>query len=57
MMASGGCPWTIIRVSRRREYMASLEAASCNGDIERFARFILEESAVDWSDPEKPVSV
>ena len=48
MLAAGGCPWTIIRVSQRDDYMASLEAASCDGNIEPFARFILQESAVDW---------
>lgn len=48
MMASGGHPWTIIRVERRKDYMAALEAASCEGSIIPFARFILAESAVDW---------
>ena len=48
MMASGGHPWTIIRVERRRDYMATLEAASCEGNAAPFARFILEESAVVW---------
>ncbi|NQU38562.1 MAG: Fic family protein [Lentisphaerae bacterium] len=48
MMASGGHPWTIIRVERRKDYMAALEAASCEGNITPFTRFILEESAVDW---------
>ena len=53
MLASGGCPWTIIRVSRRNDYMAALEAASCDGNIRPFARFVLEESVVDWSKHEQ----
>lgn len=48
MMASGGHPWTIIRVERRSAYMAALEAASCEGNIIPFARFIMAESEVDW---------
>jgi len=48
MMASGGHPWTIIRVERRGAYMAALEAASCEGNIIPFARFILAESSVEW---------
>lgn len=48
MMAAGGCPWTIIRVERRKEYMVALEAASCDGDIKPFARFVVQESTTDW---------
>jgi Fic family protein len=40
MLASGGYPWTIIRVERRSEYMAALDAASGREDIAPFARFI-----------------
>jgi fido (protein-threonine AMPylation protein) len=40
MLASGGYPWTIIRVERRSEYMAALDAASAREDIAPFARFI-----------------
>lgn len=42
-LASGGYPWTVIRVQRRSEYMAALEAASVDGDIGPFARFVREE--------------
>jgi hypothetical protein len=40
MLASGGYPWTVIRVEDRDSYMASLEQASVNGNIEPFAKFI-----------------
>lgn len=40
MLASGGYPWTIIRVERRNEYMAALDAASAGGDIGPFADFL-----------------
>lgn len=43
MLASGGYPWTVIRVKRRDAYMAALESASVGGDIKPFARFIAEE--------------
>ncbi len=40
MVASGGFPWMIIPVDRRAEYMACLEAASVEQNIEPFARFL-----------------
>ena len=40
MLASGGYPWTVIPVQRRKEYLAALEAASVDGDIEPFAKFL-----------------
>ncbi len=40
MLASGGYPWTVIRVQDRAEYMSALEAASVSGDVSLFARFI-----------------
>ena len=39
MLASGGYPWTVIRVEDRNTYMAALESASVGQDIEPFARF------------------
>lgn len=47
MLASGGYPWTVIRVEDRQNYMAALEAASVGMNIEPFARFIAER--VQWS--------
>lgn len=42
MLASGGYPWTVIRVENRRAYMAALEAASVEGDLTPFAEFSAE---------------
>jgi len=47
MLASGGYPWTVIRVQDRDAYLAALERASVDQDIEPFARFIAER--VRWS--------
>lgn len=40
MLASGGYPWTVIPVEKREEYMAALESASVQQNIEPFAKFI-----------------
>ncbi len=45
MLASGGYPWTVVRMARRAQYMAALEAASVAGDIHPFAKFLAEELA------------
>jgi fido (protein-threonine AMPylation protein) len=47
MLASGGYPWTVIRVDDRTAYLRALESASIEGDIKPFATFIAER--VDWS--------
>ncbi|MGO8843044.1 MAG: Fic family protein [Methyloceanibacter sp.] len=47
MLASGGYPWTVIRVENRRKYLAALDSASIDLDIRPFARFIAER--VQWS--------
>jgi fido (protein-threonine AMPylation protein) len=47
MLASGGYPWTVIRVEDRDAYMAALEDVSVNGDIGPFARFIAER--MEWA--------
>jgi Fic family protein len=43
MLASGGYNWAVIRVERRKEYMAVLEKASVQGEIGDFAKFVAEE--------------
>jgi Fic family protein len=43
MLASGGYPWTVIRLKRRDTYMSALEEASPSGRISTLARFISEE--------------
>jgi Fic/DOC family len=47
MLASGGYPWTVIRVEDRGAYMKALESASIDTDIHPFATFIAER--VKWS--------
>ena len=46
-LASGGYPWTVIRVEDRAAYMKALESASVHTNIGPFARFIAER--VTWS--------
>jgi fido (protein-threonine AMPylation protein) len=38
MMASGGYPWTIVPLERRKGYLSALESASVAGNIKPFAR-------------------
>ena len=47
MLASGGYPWTVIRVEDRDAYMKALESASVQMDIGPFASFIADR--VKWS--------
>ena len=47
MLASGGYPWTVIRVEDREPYMSALEAASVDSDIRPFARFLA--ARIRWS--------
>ena len=49
MMASGGYPWTIVRTSRRKDYLDALEGASADQNIVPFAKFIREEMNMDWT--------
>ena len=47
MLASGGYPWTVIRVEDRNPDLAALDRASIDGDIRPFSTFIAER--VRWS--------
>jgi fido (protein-threonine AMPylation protein) len=47
MLASGGYPWTVVRVEDRDAYLAALDRASIDADIAPFARFIAKR--VRWS--------
>lgn len=47
MLASGGYPWTVIRVEDRDKYMSALEAASVELDIKPFSKFLSQR--VRWS--------
>ncbi|MBA2669608.1 MAG: Fic family protein [Gemmatimonadetes bacterium] len=42
MLASGGYPWTVIRVEWRDRYMAALDSASSGGDIGPFAHLLAD---------------
>ena len=39
-LVTAGYPWVVIPVERRQEYMAVLEQASVEGNIEGFVQFI-----------------
>lgn len=43
LLATGGFPWTVIRVEDRAAYLTALERASVHLDIEPFASFVLEQ--------------
>lgn len=45
MLVAGGYNWTVIRTSERASYMASLEQASCHGNIADFTKFVASEMA------------
>ncbi|HJZ10632.1 MAG TPA: Fic family protein, partial [Acidobacteriota bacterium] len=47
MLASGGYPWTVIRVEDRSAYMAALETAGVAMDVRAFSVFVGER--VNWS--------
>lgn len=42
MLASGGYPWTVIPVEQRDSYMAALESASVEQNIEPFTKFLAQ---------------
>ena len=43
-LASGGYPWTVIRVEDRKQYLAALEAASTDNTIRPLADFLAHSS-------------
>lgn len=45
LLASGGYPWTVVRVSERKRYMQALEKASVEGDIKPLTKFLAGEMA------------
>jgi hypothetical protein len=47
MLASGGYPWTVIRVRDRKAYLSALDSASIDMDINPFGAFVAER--VQWS--------
>jgi hypothetical protein len=47
MLASGGYPWTVIRVEDRNTYLSALDRASIDMDIRPFSAFVAQR--VRWS--------
>jgi len=59
MLASGGYPWTVVPIEKRTPYMAALEEASVNQNINSFANFLaqlVDERLKGKSIPEIPSS-
>jgi hypothetical protein len=52
MLASGGYPWTVVRVEDRARYLRALDRASIELDIAPFAVFLAER--VGWSVSQLP---
>jgi fido (protein-threonine AMPylation protein) len=46
-LASGGFPWTVVRVEDRKRYLSALDSASIDLNIVPFAKFLAERVA--WS--------
>ena len=53
MLASGGYPWTVIRVEDRAAYLQALDRASIDMDIGPFSAFVAQR--VQWSLENIPV--
>lgn len=43
LLATGGYPWTVIRVQDRTAYLEALETASVENDVRPFARFVADQ--------------
>jgi Fic family protein len=43
LLASGGYPWTVVRVDDRAAYLHALDRASINLDLEPFTSFIAKQ--------------
>src|SRR5579859_596965 len=54
MLASGGYPWTVVRVEDRARYLRALDSASIDLNIEPFATFLAERVA--WSAAQDPAA-
>lgn len=48
MLASGGYPWTVIRMEDRGAYLSALDAASVDSDLRPFAAFIAKSMTRDF---------
>jgi fido (protein-threonine AMPylation protein) len=54
MLASGGYPWTVVRVEDRGRYLRALDSASIDLNVEPFALFLAERVA--WSAAQTPTN-
>ncbi len=54
MLASGGYPWTVLRLEDRDRYMAALNAASGQSDIRPFATFVAQNLAAREAQADSP---
>jgi fido (protein-threonine AMPylation protein) len=54
MLASGGYPWTVVRVEDRARYLSALDSASIDLNIAPFAAFLAER--VEWSVSQLPAT-
>ena len=54
MLASGGYPWTVIRVEDRDAYLNALDSASIDADIRAFATLVGERAR--WSAERGPTT-
>lgn len=43
LFAAGGFRWTVIRVQDRARYLGAREAASADGNVRPFARFVAKQ--------------
>ena len=48
LWSAAGYPWTIVRLTSRKEYLHALETASVNKNIIPFTRFLSDEMSVEW---------
>lgn len=53
LLVTSGYPWTVIRVEDRAGYLAALEAASVEGNVRPFARFIAGQMARPLAAPSR----
>jgi fido (protein-threonine AMPylation protein) len=54
MLASGGYPWTVVRVEDRGSYLRALDSANIDLNVEPFALFLAERVA--WSAAKTPTN-
>ena len=50
LLASGGYPWTVVRMKYRNDYISILEETHCKFDLSAFTKFIAKEMAAGGQD-------